>query len=929
MNLSKTDGRLIFSLDDDDSLDDVTMFIDDMQINDGVRRFCSPTNQNTGGEFYVTLPAYIAGERSDCELRFESSQGEISDTSLQLSSLSDYIGPTDVVGNLDYVDEYRINGWMQDPSLSGPVEFDVYVDGEYVESCEAVDQREDVYHHFGDTSYLNTGFDVTWNPDKSARTFELREKQTGRPLLGTPVRLTSTTDSVRFMEDAIKTSRQSGVINPFGSQEALDTIFDTVRRQPRYHLSYSPSKDPATHKKERGISIVIPVYNGFEVLKDCIDSLVQSDSKTPHEILVVNDCSPDERIRPYLQKAQSKISNLFVVERRANGGFVHSANLGLQARRFENVVLLNSDTIVPKFFVDRLAQSHQEAPDYGVLTPLSNNATIYSFPVSLEENEINGIEDVWRIDDVLASKSSGTVYEMPTGHGYCMFISGAVLEAVGPLDAQEWGIGYGEENDFCQKVKMSGWQIGALTNMYVGHVGSVSFGVELREEQLARNLSILGARYPEYDDLVREHIFNDSAFRMELNNLRIASMAEDLDSTGKMPVVFITHSLGGGTDEYISRTADGMERDNVLSLRMVVEADSQIVLEDMDQKYRCVYSPDEFSTLMTHLKSLGVIDIVLNSIFSLSFKYIDEILAHDIPFTAVIHDYSWICPRINLIDAREAFCGLPSADVCNTCIRVSGAHSAVSADWMGISVDVGAWREKSEKVLRAARMVICPSADAETRILSVLPNLNTVVRYHEDTFPIPVRVEEKVTTLRTKAISDQTFAIFGRIGNHKGMAVLKNLIWLLSSRHEGVKFVFYGELAEYSWLSGYKNVDFAGEYEKDSLSNLLSKSQPTVGLFLSVWPETYCYALTDAIRNAVFPVAFDIGAFKERMEMHEFGGVIPYTTDSEAIYDSIVDLLSSEEFLRSKSTAIKSGVHYESMLRDCFNFDEGTKAKSA
>jgi len=161
------------------------------------------------------------------------------------------------------------------------------------------------------------------------------------------------------------------------------------------------------------------------------------------------------------------------------------------------------------------------------------------------------------------------------------------------------------------------------------------------------------------------------------------------------------------------------------------------------------------------------------------------------------------------------------------------------------------------------------------------------------------------------------------------MAVLKNLIWLLSSRHEGVKFVFYGELLEYSWLSGYKNVDFAGEYEKDSLDKMLSESRPTVGLFLSVWPETYCYALTDAIRNAVFPIAFDIGAFRERMEMHEFGGVIPYTTESESIYNSIVELLSSEEFLRSKSSDIKSGMHYESMLNDCFYYDEQSEAKRA
>ena len=152
--------------------------------------------------------------------------------------------------------------------------------------------------------------------------------------------------------------------------------------------------------------------------------------------------------------------------------------------------------------------------------------------------------------------------------------------------------------------------------------------------------------------------------------------------------------------------------------------------------------------------------------------------------------------------------------------------------------------------------------------------------------------------------------MFGMIGDHKGMALFKQLSWLLSSRHAGVKLVFFGTMSEYDWLEGYSNVKCTGEYNQDNLASLIAQEKPTVSLFLSMWPETYCYALTDSIKHGVYPIAFDIGAFSERMEIHNFGTTVPFDTDSESLYRSIVDVICSEKFKLAKASDIKGGVDY-------------------
>jgi hypothetical protein len=120
-------------------------------------------------------------------------------------------------------------------------------------------------------------------------------------------------------------------------------------------------------------TVIVPVYRDARATLDCFDSLIKARSSAVSEadafrILAVDDASPEPRLRRHLNKlAAAGTVDLLVNE--TNLGFVGSVNRALQTITTGDVVLLNSDTVVPPGFVERLASVARSALDIGTVTP--------------------------------------------------------------------------------------------------------------------------------------------------------------------------------------------------------------------------------------------------------------------------------------------------------------------------------------------------------------------------------------------------------------------------------------------------------------------------------------------------------------------------------------------------------------------------------
>lgn len=104
----------------------------------------------------------------------------------------------------------------------------------------------------------------------------------------------------------------------------------------------------------KGISVVIPNYNGAHLFGETLPTVVQALEATqlPSEIIVVDDCSTDASIL-FLQQHFPTIK---VVKNERNSGFSVTCNNGVAVAAFDKVLLLNSDVkLTPSYFLNQLA----------------------------------------------------------------------------------------------------------------------------------------------------------------------------------------------------------------------------------------------------------------------------------------------------------------------------------------------------------------------------------------------------------------------------------------------------------------------------------------------------------------------------------------------------------------------------------------------
>ncbi len=119
-----------------------------------------------------------------------------------------------------------------------------------------------------------------------------------------------------------------------------------------------------TEKQEILISVVIINYNTFNITSDCIESVIRFTKPGTHEIIVVDNASPDDDPDEFLKKFPS----IKLIKSNENGGFAKGNNLGIKAASGSIILLLNSDTILTENSIGIAADYLQAHPDIGALS---------------------------------------------------------------------------------------------------------------------------------------------------------------------------------------------------------------------------------------------------------------------------------------------------------------------------------------------------------------------------------------------------------------------------------------------------------------------------------------------------------------------------------------------------------------------------------
>jgi GT2 family glycosyltransferase/glycosyltransferase involved in cell wall biosynthesis len=616
----------------------------------------------------------------------------------------------------------------------------------------------------------------------------------------------------------------------------------------------------------RDADVVIPVHGGLPTVLACLDSVLASIPRGSR-VVVVDDASPEPALRQALDALAAR-RRIVLIRALRNRGFAASANAGMAACAGRDVVLLNSDTLVPPGWLGRLSAAARAAPDIGTVTPLSNDASILSYPGPAGSNPVPDRAETGRLDALAQRTNGATLVDIPVGVGFCLYIRRDCLDAVGLLRADLFAQGYGEENDFCLRARHLGWRHVAAPGVFVAHVGGASFGAAAGALR-ARNRTILERLHPGYDRLVQDFAAADplapARRALDLARWRAARRR------GQRAVILVTHEEGGGVERVIARSANAYRaagrRPVVLRPSRLPNGSPAVTLDDggagSHPNLRFAL-PDELPLLLHLLKAERPEAADIHHLVGYDAAILALIERLGVPYDVHVHDYALFCPRIALVSGEKRYCGEPELPVCEACVADAGSL-------LGDGASVVEVRARSARLLDGARRVLAPSADAAVRINRRFPAIEPDVLAPEDDMALAIAPAGP----RPPASQPCRICVVGAIGVHKGYDVLLACARDAAARRLKLEFVVVGHTIDDARLLATGRVFVTGEYRPDEAVALIRAQHASLALQPSIWPETWCFCLTEAWQAGLAVAAFDIGAPAERIRRTGRGLLLP------------------------------------------------------
>jgi glycosyltransferase involved in cell wall biosynthesis len=277
------------------------------------------------------------------------------------------------------------------------------------------------------------------------------------------------------------------------------------------------------------VDVIVPIYGAAAALERCLSSLIACIDFARHRLLLVVDgpqpAAVDEAIAAVVARAgerggragpgrgagaegnDGEGGGVLRLVQPARQGFVAAVNRGM-AESNRDVVLLNSDTVVTARWLDKLQRAAYSAREIATVTPFSNTATICSLPRFLEANALPAGWDVAAFGRLVEERSQTVYPRLPTGVGVCLYIKRKALALLGPFDHQSFGLGYGEESEFCMRALKAGFAHVLDDATFIYHEGHRSFGAARHARVDAAHRRLAGL-HPEYMATVADFLRRD------------------------------------------------------------------------------------------------------------------------------------------------------------------------------------------------------------------------------------------------------------------------------------------------------------------------------------------------------------------------------------------------------------------------------------
>lgn len=223
-------------------------------------------------------------------------------------------------------------------------------------------------------------------------------------------------------------------------------------------------------------SIIILSYNTYKLTKFCIESIRKFTPAGSYEIIVIDNASQDASVA-WLKRQK----DIRLICNKENRGFPAGCNQGMEiAEAGNDILLLNSDTIVTPRWLENLQIALYSDPKVGAVSCITSNCSNWQ---AIDVN-YKSYDELMAFADKM-NHSNPELWELrPKLVGFCYLIKNEAYQLVGLLD-EMYSPGNFEDNDYSLRLIMSGYKLLVCRDTFIHHYGSGSFGKHATPEEFA------------------------------------------------------------------------------------------------------------------------------------------------------------------------------------------------------------------------------------------------------------------------------------------------------------------------------------------------------------------------------------------------------------------------------------------------------------
>jgi GT2 family glycosyltransferase/glycosyltransferase involved in cell wall biosynthesis/SAM-dependent methyltransferase len=220
------------------------------------------------------------------------------------------------------------------------------------------------------------------------------------------------------------------------------------------------------------VTVIIPIYGKVDYTLRCLASVAAHPSLVELEVIVVDDCSPDDSWAVLSQK----VKGIRIIRNEHNQGFIRSCNTGANAAKGQYLYFLNNDTEVTEGWLDALLRTFSDFPGAG----LAGSKLVYP---DGRLQEAGGI--IWQDGSAWNfgrfQDPQLPVYNYAREVDYCsgasIMVPKSLFEEIGGFD-EHYLPAYCEDSDLALKIRDKGYRIIYQPLSTVIHYEGISSGTD-------------------------------------------------------------------------------------------------------------------------------------------------------------------------------------------------------------------------------------------------------------------------------------------------------------------------------------------------------------------------------------------------------------------------------------------------------------------